>query len=204
MKLKKLTAELASGIIDAGFDQEPKEIQSASVPKIKSGADLFIIAPEGSGKSTAMVMGVIQQLKKAYEEAPRAIVFASSKEEAFELEEQFKILGRHTDLRTFTVFDQGIIQFQKDMIYEGIDVLIGTPKRMNELLNITGIPMTKVKMVVVDDAEAFFSNRYHPIIYRIVDGIEKAQVLICANSWNNKFDNLSGRIMKNPMTIEVE
>lgn len=204
MKLKKLTEKLASGIIDAGYDKEPREIQGASIPKIKSGADLFIVAPKGSGKSTAIVIGVIQQLKKAVEESPRAIVFASSREEAFELEEQFKLLGRYAKLRTFTVFDQGIIQYQKDEIYEGIDVLIGTPKRINELLNITGIPMSKIKMVVIDNADTFFSNRYHPIIYRIADGIEKAQVIICADKWNSKFDNLADRIMKNPITIKVE
>ena len=88
MKLKKLTPELVSGLIDAGFDTEPREIQSTSIPKIKSGADLFIIAPESSGKSTAIVIGVIQQLKKAFEEAPRAIIMTATKEKAFEMEEQ--------------------------------------------------------------------------------------------------------------------
>ena len=204
MKLKKLTEQLASNIIDAGFDKEFKEIQTASIPKIKSGADLFIIAPEGSGKSTAIVMGVIQQLKKAVEEAPRALVIASTKEKAFELEALFKLLGKRTGLRTFTVFDQGIIQYQKDEIYEGIDIVIGTPKRLNELLNITGIPMTKIKMVVVDNAETFLSDHYHTVIYRIADGVEKAQLIICSDKWMDKFDSLSERIMKNPLIIEAE
>ena len=45
------------------------------------------------------------------------------------ISKQFEILARRTDLRVFTVFDQGLIQYQKNMIYEGLDVLIGTPKR---------------------------------------------------------------------------
>ena len=124
MKLKKLIPELVSGIIDAGFDTNPKEIESDCIPKIKSGADLFVISPDGSGKSSTIVISIIQQLKKAVDEVPRAIIITSSKEKAFEMEEQFSLLGKNTNLRTFVVFDNGILQYQKDMIYEGLDILI--------------------------------------------------------------------------------
>ena len=64
MKLNKLIPSLAAAIEKAGFDKEFTEIENAAIPKIKSGADLYIIAPEGSGKTTAMVIGIIQQLKR--------------------------------------------------------------------------------------------------------------------------------------------
>lgn len=203
MNFKKLIPELVSGLNDAGFDKNPKKIQSTSIPQIKSGADLFIISPEGSGKSTAIVIGIIQQLKEAFEEAPRAIIIAATKEKALELEAQFEIIGKHTNLRTFTAFDQGIIQYQKDMIYEGLDVLIGTPKRLNELEKVTGIPLSKIKMFVVDDAESFTLDKY-AMIYRIADSINKSQFIMLANSWNKKFEKLSERIMKNPRIIKPE
>ena len=204
MKLKKFTPELASGIIDAGFDQEFKEIQTACIPKIKSGADLMVIAPEGSGKSSALVMGVIQQLKAPFEEAPRAIVIVSSKEKAFELEEQFELLGKRTKLRTFVAFDKGILQYQKDMVYEGLDVLICTPRRLTELVNVNGVPMTKIKMLVIDDCEEFVLKSSHSIIYRIADGMKNPQIVLFANKWHQKFEDLSERIMKSPMIIEGE
>lgn len=203
MNFKKLIPELVSGLNDAGFDKNPKKIQSTSIPQIKSGADLFIISPEGSGKSTAIVIGIIQQLKEAFEEAPRAIIIAATKEKALDLEAQFEIIGKHTNLRTFTAFDQGIIQYQKDMIYEGLDVLIGTPKRLNELEKVTGIPLSKIKMFVVDDAESFTPDKY-AMIYRIADSINKSQFIMLANSWNKKFEKLSERIMKNPRIIKPE
>ena len=204
MKLKKLIPNLANAIIDAELDEDPKELQSACIPKIKSGADLFAIAPEGSGKSTAIVIGVIQQLKEAFEEAPRAIIMAENREKAFALEEQFEVFGKYTDLRTFVAFDQGNMQYQKDSIYEGLDILIGTPKRINELLSNTGIPCSELKMLVVDDAETIFPNRHHPVVYRIADGAKKIQCLIFANRWHEKMDDLSERIMKNPVHLEIE
>lgn len=203
MNLKKLIPELVSGLNDAGFDNNQKKIQSTSIPQIKSGADLFIVSPEGSGKSTAIVIGVIQQLKEPFEEAPRAIIMAATKEKAFELEAQFKILGKYTNLRTFTVFDQGIIQYQKDMIFEGLDVLIGTPKRLNELAKINGIRLTQIKIFVVDDAESFTLDKY-AMIYKMADSIDKSQFIMVANSWNKNFARLSERIMKNPRIIKAE
>ncbi len=204
MKLKKLIPELVSGIVDAGYDTNPLEIESTCIPKIKSGADLLVIAPKGSGKSTTIVISIIQQLKEAVEEAPRAIVIASNRDKAFELEEQFKLLGSHTNLRTFTVFDKGIIQYQKDMIYEGLDILIGTPGRINELLSISGIPTTLLKILAVDDAETIFPNNHHPVVYRISDRTKKLQFLLFADKWHAKFDDLIDRILKNPIIIRNE
>lgn len=204
MKLKKLIPELAYALTDLGFDKEPREIQSLGLPKIKSGADLFLIAPEQGGKSTTLLIGLIQQLKAPFEEAPRAIVITSSKEKAFEMEEQFKNLGKSTKLRSFVAFDQGIIQYQKDEIYDGLDVLFCTPKRLTELVNINGIPMTKIKMLIIDDAEEFLRNSNHAIIYRIADGLKNPQIILAANNWIDKFDTLEERIMKNPILIEVE
>lgn len=201
MNLKKLTPELVAGLNDAGFDKNPRKIQSTSISQIKSGADLFIVLPEGSGKSTTIVIGVIQQLKAAFQEAPRVIIMTTTKEKAFELEEQFAMLGKHTDLRILTVFDQGNIQYHKDMIYEGVDVIIGTPQRLNDLLKITGINMAKIKMFVVDDVESYTSDKYS-LIYGVSDRIEKSQCIMLANSGNKHFPELMERTMINPIVVE--
>ncbi len=204
MKLKKLLPELVSGILNEGFDKEPRAIQSLSIPKIKSGMDLFMIGPENSGKTSALVIGILQQLKQKVEGAPRAIVVTSSKEKAYEFEAQLDLIGKEIDLTTFVVFDQGLIQYQKDMIYEGLDVLIGTPKRLAELLNNMGIPMGEVKMVVFDDAHNLSVADYAKYVYRFADTAEKAQLILAADYWSQDFERIEERAMKNYEIIEVE
>ena len=202
MNFKKLTPELVSGLEDAGFIEKSLDIQRLAVPQIKSGSDLFMISPTKSGKTTALVIGVVQQLKEAFEDVPRAIIMVSNKEEANKLEENFNAIGRYTNLRVFTAFDEGILQYQKDMIYEGLDILIGTPKRLNELTKVNGIYFANVKMFIVDDLNTYPSNRYDPI-YQIANKIEKAQLIMTADKWNDCFERLSELIMKNPKRIEV-
>lgn len=203
MKLKKLIPELVDGIIKAGYDLEPHAIQGLSIPKIKSGADLYMIAPEGAGKTTAIAIAIIQQLKKPIEKAPRAIIMVKTKDKAFELEEEIKRLSKYTGLRTFVVFDSGIIQYQKDMIYEGIDIVIGTPQRLNDLISTTGIPLTKVRHFIVDDLDSYPLNNYAQI-YRIADNVEKAQYIMVSNVWKENFERITERILKGGLRIEAQ
>lgn len=204
MKLKKLIPALVSGIMNAGYDKEPKEIQGLCIPKIKSGADLFIIAPEGSGKTTALVIGIIQQLKSAIDDVPRAIIMTSSKDKAFEIEAIFDKLGKGTGLRTFPVFDEGQLQYQKDMIYKGTDVLIGTPRRLAELMNAMGINTGGIKIFAIDDTNSISLNNYGKFIYRFADSVESAQFLIVADTWSENFERISERIMKSALVVELK
>ncbi|MFV0290660.1 MAG: DEAD/DEAH box helicase [Mangrovibacterium sp.] len=203
MKLKKFTPELAEAIVDAGYDQF-SAIQELAIPKIRSGADLFIIGEKGSGKSTALVMSIIQQLKEAVEEAPRALIVVNSKEKAYELEELFQLLGRNTNLRTFVVFDKGILQYQKNMIYEGLDILIGTPKRIDELMSTTGIPMVKIRMLAFDDVDFMVTQLQQKLIYRLVYALPKVQTILLAEEWSERFDELEERALKSPLIVECE
>lgn len=203
MNLKKLIPELVSAIIDQGYNVEPRAIQTLSMPKIKSGGDAYIIAPEGSGKTTALVFGIIQQLKKAEGNAPRAIIMLSSKEKVEEMQTVLEMFDKNTNLRFFPVFDQGRILYQKDMIYSGVDILFGTPKRLSELMNSAGFPVNQLKIFVVDDCEIIYAQRLNHIINRISDALPKAQIIISANEWSDKFDALSENVLKNPSIIEL-
>ncbi|MCT4673377.1 MAG: DEAD/DEAH box helicase [Prolixibacteraceae bacterium] len=204
MKLKKLIPELVNNIIDLAYDKEPRSIQGKSMSVIKSGSDVFIQSDEGTGKSTGIVMGAIQRLQKPVEEAPRAIIVAPTKEKAFELEETFDKLSYRTKLRAFTAFDQGIIQYQKDMIYEGIDLLIVTPRRLMELISCTGVPMTKVQMIFVDDFDKMDKAREIPVLYHIENMIDKVQYIVTTSSWNESLDMFDERVMKGAQMVQMD
>ncbi|QZE13182.1 DEAD/DEAH box helicase [Halosquirtibacter laminarini] len=203
MKLKKLIPELVDNIISMGYDQAPKEIEGLAMSVIKSGADALIQAESEAGKSTALVMGAIQRLKKPVEEAPRAIIVAATKEKAFELQASFLSLSKRTGLRVFTAFDQGILQYQKDMVYEGLDLLIVTPRRLMELISCTGIPMTKIQTIYVDDFDQMDKSIEIPVLYHLEDMLEKVQYIVTYTNWHESLDIFEERVLKGPRMVTI-
>ena len=78
MSFKKLNPVLKSTLEEMGLESA-NAFQKKALPKIKSGADLYMIAPKGSGKTTALIISVIQQLNaEAFEDSPRALIFVKT------------------------------------------------------------------------------------------------------------------------------
>ena len=78
MKLKKINEKLQKALIEIGLT-EANVLQQETFSTLKSGADCIIIAPKGSGKSTTIVINVIQQLVAEGEESPRALIIVEDK-----------------------------------------------------------------------------------------------------------------------------
>ncbi|MBT8319827.1 MAG: DEAD/DEAH box helicase, partial [Gramella sp.] len=130
MSFKKLTPPLKEALNRLGYEM-PTAFQKKILPKIKSGADLYGLAPEGSGKTTAMIISVIQKLNaEAFEDSPRALIYVKDKASALELEQKFLEFTREMDLRIYCAYDEQNIDDQKDKIYYGVDIVIATPKRL--------------------------------------------------------------------------
>ena len=98
MKLKKIYDKLQEALIEDGLT-EANEMQQETFSTLKSGADCIVIAPKGSGKSTTIVLNVIQQLKQEGEESPRALIIVEDKTKVLEMEALFEKYGKYTDLR---------------------------------------------------------------------------------------------------------
>ena len=82
MSFKKLIEPLKIILKKNGFEH-PLPLHKLILSKIKGGASMFCIAPKGAGKTTSIILSVIQKLKgEAFEDAPRALIFVKDKEAA--------------------------------------------------------------------------------------------------------------------------
>jgi len=203
MDLKKINPNLQLALSENSL-AEANELQAASWSTIKSGADAVIIAPEGSGKTTTIVINVIQKLEKAQGESTRALIFAQDKERVVELAELFKTYGNYTDLRVLGSHDKGDIDYDKNIISLGLDVLIGTPTKINALFSSAGFNLNTVKLFVVDDAEILFKNRMDSVIQRLAGSITKTQYLFLANDITERVEIMAEKIMLEPAFFEMD
>ncbi|MGH2664226.1 DEAD/DEAH box helicase [Flavobacterium sp.] len=203
MNLKKINPNLQKALIENGLT-EANEVQSDSFGTLKSGADAVVIMPKGEGKSTTIAYTVIQKLEKAIGESTRALIVVRDKEAVLEMVEMFKKYGNYCDLRVFGAHDKGDIDYDKNQISLGIDVLIGTPNKINAMFSSAGFNMNTVKMFIIDDADELFKLRMDAIILRLSNSIEKTQRIFFSENLTERVEVLADKIMLEPFLFGVE
>ena len=203
MQLKKINPKLQQALIECGLT-EANEIQQETFSTLKSGADAVIQSPNGSGKSTTIVLNVIQRLEKPVGESTRALVIVENKEKVIEMVELFQKIGNYIDLRVIGVHEKGDIDYDKNQISLGMDVLVGTPTKINDMFSSTGFNMNTIKMFVIDDAEVMFRNRMDAIILRLSLSVEKTQRVFFCSTITERVEVLADKIMIEPVFFEAE
>jgi len=179
-------------------------MQQDTFSTLKSGADCVIIAPEKSGKSTTIVLNVIQQLVAEGEESPRALIIVEDKAKVLAMETLFDELGKYTNLRVYGVHDKGDMEYDKNYISTGIDVLIGTPNKLNEMFSTAGYNVNRLKMFILDDAEPILRLRHETKIMRISNSINKTQRLIFSEQLTERIEILAEKMLTEPYWFEME
>ena len=177
-------------------------MQSETFSTIKSGADCIVLSPNASGKSTTIVLNVIQQLVSEGEESPRALIIVEDKAKVLEMEDCFEKLGNYSNLRVYGVHDKGDMEFDKNYISTGIDVLIGTPNKLSEMFTTAGYNINRLKMFIIDDADAILKLRHETKIMRISNSIAKTQRLIFSEQLSERIEILADKMMVEPFIFE--
>ena len=202
MPFRKLKP-LLKDILEHQNIEEATPFQKLVIPKIKSGANVWAIAPDGSGKTTAMIISTLQKLKD-YEEHdnPRVLIFVKDKAAAIALEEKFEPFIKHMNLTTYSVYEEQIIQAQKDIIYEGVDIVIGTAKRINKLYLMNGINLNDMTTVIIEDANFLPRIDFGKDIVRISEGFPKCQYIVFSTVFDEKLKSLKNSFMWNGKLVE--
>ena len=203
MQLKKINPLLQQALIENDL-LEANEMQLETFATIKSGADAVIQSPIGTGKSTTIVLNVLQRLEKQMGESTRALVFVQEKEHVLEMVELFKKLGNYMDIRVIGVHDKGDMDYDKNQISLGMDVIIGTTTKINAMFASAGFNMNTIKMFVVDDAEILFKSRLDAVIMRLSASVEKTQRLFFCSEISERVEILADKIMIEPLFFESD
>lgn len=203
MKLKKINEKLQDGLIENGLT-EANALQMETFSTIKSGADCIIISPEKSGKTTTIVLNVIQQLAGKNEESPRALIIVEDKEKVLEMEELFEKYGKYTNLEVYGVHDKGDMDYDKNYVSTGIDVLIGTPNKLSEMFSTAGYNVNRLRMFILDDADPILKLRHETKIMRISNSIAKTQRLIFAETLSERIEILADKMLVEPYLFDMD
>tara|TARA_R100001369_G_scaffold88942_1_gene126048 strand:+ start:473 stop:1081 length:609 start_codon:yes stop_codon:yes gene_type:complete len=202
MSFKKLHPLLKESLENAGFETS-NAFQKKVLPTLKGGSDAYIIAPKGSGKTTALIIATIHKLKaSAFEDSPRAIIVVKDKADAMVLKDEFERFIKNTDLRVYALYDEYDIEKQKTEIYPGQDIVIATPARLSKLYFLNGIHLGEVQLFAIEDADYLGRNNAYNHILRLSESMAKCQFVITADTINSRIQNYQNAFMHNAQTVK--
>ncbi|MEZ4968068.1 MAG: DEAD/DEAH box helicase [Flavobacteriaceae bacterium] len=190
MAFKKIQEQLKEALEQQGI-KEPSPFQKAVVPKLKGGASIFGIAPEGAGKTTSIIISTLQKLNcAAFEEAPRALILVRDKEAALSLQSEFERFTARMDLRIYPVYEEHNIEAQRNEIFEGVDIVIATPKRLSKIFYLNGVNLGKLKLFIVDDAEFLSKPGPFSEVIRIPESLDRCQYAIFSTKFDHRMERM--------------
>ena len=202
MSFKKLHPLLKESLENAGYETS-NPLQKKVLPILKGGSDAYVIAPKGSGKSTALIITAIHKLKAAaFEDSPRAIIVAKDKADVLKLMEEFERFTKNTDLRIYALYDEYDIEKQKTEVYYGQDIVIATPSRLSKLYFLNGIHLGEVQLFAIEDADYLGRNNAYNHILRLSESLNKCQFVIIADDMNSRIKNYQNAFMSNAHLIK--
>jgi superfamily II DNA/RNA helicase len=178
MPFKKLHSDIQEMLAKQEITT-PTPFQNSSIPVIKSGANVYCTAPKDSGKTTTMILTTLHTLKcEAAGNTPRAVVLVENKEKALQLYDAFLFYTKYNSLRVYVGYEELHVDVQKSEIFEGIDILISTPKSMNKLFLVNGVNTSQLKIFSIDDAECLIQKSAYAAIMSITQSIKKCQYVL--------------------------
>lgn len=199
----KLSKPLVSAMTAAGY-LTPKEIQAKTMSRILGGQDVIAIGPDGSGKTTTYILGVLMRLKYGFEEAPRALILVPTKERVLEVMAQFNLLNRNQTIRIVGIHADGGMEAQINELTDGVDIVVAVPSRARAVYLKLGLNTNKIQTFVVDDAAEMVKLGMQLPINELANSIQKCQHLIFTDVMHDRLQKMIEVFMKLPTTIEVE
>ena len=199
----KLSKPLIRSMTDAGF-MSALEVQGRTLSRIIGAQDLIVSAPEGSGKTTAYIMGILMRIKYGVEEAPRVLVLVPDKERVLNVIENLNLLNKNQTIRVVGLYaDQGI-ETQMNALADGADIVVATPDRARAIYLKLGLNLNKIFMFIVDDAELIIKKGLQLPVNELARSIARCQHLVFTEVIHDKLHQMIDIFMNFPEVIEIE
>lgn len=173
-----LNNPLRNALDDLGF-QTPTEIQALAFSPVMAGHDVLAIAQTGTGKTLAYLLPLLRQWQFNPKKQVAMLIVVPTKELVVQIEEQFRAIAKYTSVTVHGVYGGPNIKSQAAAIANGVDVVVGTPGRFNDLLLSGAINPRGIKKLVIDEVDRLLNMGFRNDLTVLLDLIpEKRQSLM--------------------------
>ncbi|MEF1249863.1 DEAD/DEAH box helicase [Vibrio owensii] len=198
-----LNDSILSALDGMGF-VSPTPIQAAAIPHLLEGADALGKAQTGTGKTAAFSLPLLNKLDLD-QRKPQAIVLAPTRELAIQVAAEMKNLGKNIKgLKVLEIYGGASIVDQMRALKNGAHVVVGTPGRVQDLINRERLHLDEVNTFVLDEADEMLNMGFVDDVTAIMEHApESAQRVLFSATMPPMLKNIVERFLREPVTVDV-
>jgi ATP-dependent RNA helicase DeaD len=198
-----LHPELVQAVTERGYTT-PTPIQIAIIPLMLAGQDVLGQAQTGTGKTAAFALPILNQLTPK-QRSVQSLVLAPTRELAMQVAQAFQDYGRHLGVRVLAVYGGQPYGRQVSSLRQGVDVVVGTPGRLLDLMRQGSLDLSQVSTVVLDEADEMLSMGFIEDIEAILSATpSERQTALFSATLPTEIRRLSNRYMRDPQSVAIQ
>lgn len=156
---------------------EPVQVQAEAIPALLAGRDVVMEAQTGSGKTLAYLIPIVERLPRGGA-GPRAMVVTPTRELALQVEKVLRTLS--TELRTTVLYGGVGYATQRLALKHGVDVVVGTPGRIIDMLGQGKLSLSRIQYLVLDEADEMLDAGFAPSVEKILGLTYEPQTVLAS------------------------
>ncbi|MDF2454224.1 MAG: box helicase domain protein [Cytophagaceae bacterium] len=198
-----LSNALLNALDDLGY-VHPTTIQEKGFSVMMSGKDVVGIAQTGTGKTLAYLLPCLRQLKFAKDGLPQILIVVPTRELVVQVAEEVKKLTTYMEVRVGGVYGGTKIDTQREMVNDGLDVLVATPGRLLDLALTGVLKLRNVKRLIIDEVDEMLNLGFRPQLTRVIDLLPvKRQNLMFSATITEEVEEFIKDYFDDPIKIEA-
>jgi ATP-dependent RNA helicase RhlE len=207
----ELSPELLRAVADEGY-LDPTPVQTLAIPLVREGRDVLARAQTGTGKTAAFALPILERLKghanasfSPARHPVRALIVTPTRELAVQVEESFRVYGRHIALRSTVIYGGVPMPPQERALRDGVEIVVATPGRLLDHAQSRTIDLRAVEILVLDEADRMLDMGFIDDIRRIIALLPpKRQNLMFSATFSPDIRRLAGTILVKPSEVDIE
>ncbi|MEE9347997.1 MAG: DEAD/DEAH box helicase [Robiginitomaculum sp.] len=208
-----LSDTLLTTLTAQGYET-PTPIQAKAIPAVIRGRDVIGLAQTGTGKTAAFSLPILHNLTKDDMDGPKGnhnkfrpikvLILSPTRELAAQIETAIRSYAKGLPLRTACVVGGVSIRRQQDRLRQGVDILVATPGRLEDLMQQRSVVLDQIQTVILDEADQMLDIGFMPAIRRILGKTPRQrQTLLFSATMPKEIKKLSQDHLSDPIEVSV-
>lgn len=199
----KFSEEIKHALKVMGYN-ELMPIQEKVIPKLLNDRDIIVKAKTGSGKTAAFAIPLCEQIDWNINE-PQAIVLACTRELAMQIQQEISNIGKFKKIKAALVIGKENMDYQRAALKQKCHIVVATPGRLYDHILQENIDLSKVKYVIIDEADYMLDMGFCEQVEQILKQLPQQHITaLFSATYPEKVQSLIQNYTQNAEWVEIE